>query len=106
MQTLNVDISSLQFLKIEDNSLVEHCFSAVSSTYQLDKYCAEKLNLIEPVEYVLGVDPSTGKQDTFQYIPLLKVLSLICSDHSVVRQIFRPDFPVPDTLTDLNDGKI
>lgn len=49
-------------------------------------------------------DPFTGKRDTFQYIPLLKVLSLICYDHSVARQIFRPDFSVP--LTDFNNGNI
>lgn len=106
LHTLNVDVSSLQLLNSEDNNLLEHCFSAVSSTYQLHKYCVENLNLIEPVEYILGVDPSTGKQDTFQYIPLLKVLNLICKDHNIVRQVFRPDTPVSDTLTDFNNGKI
>lgn len=102
LQTLNFDISSLHY--IDDNSLVEHCFSAVSNTYKLDRYCVEKL--IEPVECILGIDPSTGKQDTFQYIPLLKVLQLICNDHNILRQIFRPDPSAPETLTDFSDGKI
>lgn len=104
LQTLNFDISSFHY--IDDNSLVEHCFSAVSNTYQLDRYCVEKLNLIEPVECILGIDPFTGKQDTFQYIPLLKVLELICNDPNILRQIFRPESRAPETLTDFSDGKI
>ncbi|MGL4876600.1 hypothetical protein [Paraclostridium dentum] len=61
------------------------------------------MNLIEPVECVLGLDPSTGKKDTFQYIPILKVLRLICNDHDILTHIFRPDPSAPESLTDFSE---
>lgn len=36
LQTLNIDVSSHHISNILDDNLLEHCFSAVSSTYQLD----------------------------------------------------------------------
>ena len=104
LQRLNV--SCPEFSLIEDNDLLDYCFSVVNSSYQLEKYCVEKLNLIEPVEYLLGIDSYTGKKDTFQYIQILKVLSLVCNDETTLQHIFRPDTQATDGLTDFRDGKI
>ncbi|CAI5676821.1 unnamed protein product [Oreochromis niloticus] len=68
LQTLNFDISSFHY--IDDNSLVEHCFSAVSNTYQLDRYCVEKLNLIEPD--INPLDDGEDERSTDQHVSVIK----------------------------------
>lgn len=78
---------------------------AISSTHKLDKYCTEKLNLIEPVEHVLGIN-SLGEKDSFQYVPLLHVLKLIVSDQSTLEHIFERRLTHVDSLTDYSDGAI
>lgn len=65
-----------------------------------------ELTVTELVEYDLGIDSSTGKNDTFQYIPLLRVLDLVCIEQTTLKHIFRPGTAAADSLTDFSDGKI
>ncbi|XP_049341205.1 uncharacterized protein LOC111192620 isoform X1 [Astyanax mexicanus] len=87
---------------IEDN-LFGKCFEHVTSDYQFERYCIKEFGLVQPVEYILGTDQS-GKKDTFQYIPILEVLSHILNRKEVF--FFVQEKRVSDgaALTDFTDG--
>lgn len=105
IDNLNIDTRNPLFSFLNDSNFVEHCFSAVSTTHKLDRYCAEELNLIEPIEYALGVD-SLGKRESFQYVPLLDILKLIVSDQSTLEHIFEKRATHGESVTDYSDGAL
>lgn len=104
LENVNIDINNPQLALLREPFLIEHCFSAVSSVYKLDKYCLETLSLIEPIEYTLGFD--SHEKHTFQYIPLLDVLNLILRDSASQEQIFDYSQTDSDALTDFSDGAV
>lgn len=89
---------------VEDN-LLGKCFDVIESDYQFERYCIKEFGLIEPVEYLLGYD-STGRKETFQYIPILEVLKNILKRDDVLHFVVKDIVFDGETLKDFTDGLI
>lgn len=61
---------------LSDERVFDSAFEYVESEYKLLKYAKHNLNLVQPVQRVIGIN-SKGTQDTFQYVPILDVLKLV-----------------------------
>ncbi len=86
---------------LEDN-IFDTCFEEIKF-YQC---CINDFGLVEPIEYLLGHD-SHGKKESFQYIPILKVLQTILT-RSDIRNHVLEDTRVSTggILGDFCDGSI
>ena len=71
---------------LNDAALFDKAIDCISSDYKFVKYCRDKLNLVEPVEYNVGVDASES-DFTGQYVPLLDLLKIIMETESVYEVI-------------------
>ena len=60
---------------------------------------------IPPVEKILGVSNNTGETDTFQYVPILKTLEVICNKDDVLGHIMCPPAN-DDKIESFRDGSI
>ena len=75
------------------------------SDYQFERYCTREFGLIKPVEYLLRYD-STGRKETFQYIPILEVLKNILKRDDVFHYVVEDTVFDEETLQDFTDGLI
>lgn len=106
LEETNINIDNHSNLKslVEDN-LFGKCFDVIASDFQFERYCIREFGLIEPVEYLLGFD-STGRKETFQYIPILEVLKNILKRDDVFHYVVEDTVFDGETLKDFTDGLI
>ena len=79
------DNENLQHL-LNAEDLFETALSNIVTDHQLTQYCQHSLGLIEPVQVHLGTDEN-NKLESFQYIPILKVLQLILSNEDILNSV-------------------
>lgn len=92
---------------LNNQTLIESVFAYVQSDYQLFKYCKEHLHLVEPVKHILGTN-SQGKEDTFQYVPIIDVLKTQLEKHDIFESYRRTceQAPSTDFLSSYTDGEL
>lgn len=85
---------------LNNQTLTESVFAYIQSDDQLFIYCKEHLCLMEPVKHILGTN-SQGKEDTFQYVPIIDVLKTI----SIVYRRTSEQAASTDILSSYIDGE-
>ena len=65
----------------------------------LSNYIKQKNSFIEPAEITLGIDPTTNKADTIQYVPILKTITRALQHEDVISHCLNSEVP-------RNDGRI
>ena len=100
------DSADLQQL-LNDKNIFERALSNVGSEYQLLKYCEDSLGLIKPSEVYLGAS-DRNKQQTFQYVPILRVLKLLLDNEDIVNSLCKTSSKesCTDVLENYTDGTI
>jgi hypothetical protein len=90
------------------NVLCERAFDCVKSEHKLQLFCKQSLGMVEPEEHILGFDDK-GRKDSFQYIPLLKLLKFLLSQDEVTENIAKQNETKrteSNLLQDFCDGTI
>lgn len=88
--------------KCEESSQV---FETFSTDYKETEFCKEHFGLVEPVEYVLGF--SSGKADSFVYVPLLETLKRLLGHGDILAEVFKPHCnSVGKRYEDFYDGEV
>lgn len=106
LEETNINLDNHSNLKsLVKENLSGKCFDVIVSDYQFERYCIREFGLIEPVEYLLGYD-STGRKETFQYIPILEVLKNILKRDDVLHYVVKDTVFDGETLKDFTDGLI
>jgi len=92
----NVNASSLDMQHVQ-NTILQYAepFKMLNSQHKREKYFHKKFGMVKARSILLGnhydqvMDPASGamrqiiKRDTFQYVPLLKLLALLLSDAGI-----------------------
>lgn len=90
---------------LEDN-IFDTCFEDINSEYKFYQCCINDFGLVEPTEYLLGHD-SHEKKESFQYIPILKVLQTILIRSDVKNHVLEDvSVSTGGILGDFRDGSI
>ena len=55
----------------------------------LSNFVQNKKEFIKPQELIIGFDPDTEKNDTIQYVPILRTLRLLLSHEDVLGEVFK-----------------
>ncbi|KAJ8035843.1 Sterile alpha motif domain-containing protein 3 [Holothuria leucospilota] len=88
--------------KCEKSSQV---FETFSTDYKETEFYKEHFGLVEPVEYVLGF--SSGKADSFVYVPLLETLKRLLGHGDILAEVFKPHCnSVGKRYEDFYDGEV
>jgi hypothetical protein len=93
-------------------------FDSINSQYKRDTYFRKHLGMVQAKSVFLGnrfdqsLDPATGsmrqiiKRDTFQYVPLLKLIELLLSDSSIRRETMKERASLDGLMYDFCDGSL
>jgi len=93
-------------------------FNAINSQYKRNTYFQKQYGMVPARSIFLGnrfdqcLDPATGsmrqvvKRDTFQYVPLLKLIELLLSDNSIRRETMTERVSVDGLMYDFSDGSL
>ena len=77
---------------------------SLSTGYRRQSYCEKNMTYIKPVEYVL--EKSGRNVKSFQYIPIIDVLSEMLSKDDLLNQVIKPHVPnTKGQYFDYRDGK-
>ena len=71
------------------NSPFEMPCKKFCSEKALSQFIKQKESYVDPIEIILGVDPENNKQDTMQYIPILKTLDVLLKHEDVLSQVLK-----------------
>ena len=108
------DLTSLQ-IRLQKHA---NPFEAINSQYKLTNFFRKQFGLVEARSVFLGnrydqcLDAASGsmrqivRRDTFQYVPILKLLGLLLSDNSILRETVRDRVSVDGLMRDFCDGSI
>jgi len=114
MEATNTDCEALL------NRIQEYAspFGAINSQYKRDTYFRKHYGMVQARSIFLGnpfdqsLDPASGsmrqiiKRDTFQYVPLLKLIEFLLSDNSILRQTVTDRVSVDGLMYDFCDGSL
>ncbi|XP_071793325.1 uncharacterized protein [Asterias amurensis] len=84
-------------------SQYEKALTEFSSQKSLEGYISQHFDLVEPIEYVLGLDEN-GKEETFQYVPVLDTIRALLTKEDVFAEVFNNHFSENEVLKDYCDG--
>lgn len=73
LESADIDPLILNLDEIFQKSELEVAFDHYGDARHVNSFCAQNLNFVEPVEYVLGVG-ANGRQKTMQYINILETI--------------------------------
>lgn len=80
-------------------------FEKFSNTRTLNKYITNKFGVVHPVEEVLGINETSGKKETMQYIPVLKTLEQLLKHEDVLAEVLNGHKSNDGFLSDFCDGE-
>ena len=99
------DVEENLTILLEDN-ISDTCFEDINSEYKFYQCCINDFGLVEPIEYLLGHN-SHGKKESFQYIPILKILQTILTRSDVRNHVLEDvRLSTGGILGDFRDGSI
>jgi hypothetical protein len=93
-------------------------FNAMNIQYKRDSYFRKQYGMVDGKSIFLGnrydqrVDPVTGSmrqiivRDTFQYVPLLKLIELLLNDQSIFKDIMQSHASRDGVMRDFCDGSL
>jgi len=88
--------------------LINTAWDSVKTADNLRRYCLDNLNLIEGEEVILGVNQETGKNASYQYVPICNTLQHYIQHSDVMHSIKRYAQQPCDNLilSDYPDGNV
>lgn len=93
-------------------------FSTIDSRHKRDTYFRKQYGMVQAKSIFLGnrydqsLDPGTGsmrqvvKRDTFQYVPILKLIELLLNDSSILDACMQDRVSVDGLMYDFCDGSL
>jgi hypothetical protein len=93
-------------------------FDQLDSKYKRDSYFRKQYGMVAAKSVFLGnrfdqsLDPATGsmrqviKRDTFQYVPVLKLIELLLSDYSILKETMNVRISNDGLMHDFCDGSL
>lgn len=93
-------------------------FGNLETQFKRTQYFRKQYGMVDAKSIFLGnrydqtLDPVTGvmrpviKRDTFQYVPILKLVALLLSDDSIYRETMQSHVSVDDQMRDFCDGTL
>ena len=79
---------------------LDEALESVATEYQLRKFCKEQLCIIESIQHTLG-RADDGKLQSFQYIPVLKVITELLQQEDIWSSVNRR---IVETLINTDDA--
>ena len=106
LQGLNVNVNAGERCATMVDMIQNAC-GKVSSQHKLEQYCATHLNMVRPVEILLGRSEN-GKKQSMQYIPVMDTIKLILDNEDIVSHILQHDTHRhgSDILCNYSDGDL
>ena len=77
----------------------------MGSQYELESSVKALFPIVEPIEYVLGRNPS-GKVESFQYVPILKTVEEVLSHDDIFAELWTGHSSEDGQLRDICDVEL
>jgi uncharacterized C2H2 Zn-finger protein len=87
-----------------DNDVFTSVWTNIDTDSKLKRYCKEKLGLVESKRIFLGHNSVTGKEESYEYIPIVQTLQQYVQHEDVWNSINRNVIKTSDVLYDYTDG--
>ncbi|XP_071820322.1 uncharacterized protein [Apostichopus japonicus] len=105
LQNENIDPTLMDHYNIFGESSLWRSLDHFSDARHVNSFCAQTLDFVEPVEYLLGVG-ANGKEKTFQYIDILETIKLLLKQDDIFAEVVNGHLSPDSSLQDYCDGAL